>query len=164
MGISNLYPKKGRHVIWYDMKLYDMTWHDMIYNISCRAMSCHVMPCHVMSCLPVCICIFILLVTGEEYFVIWIKIRTLCKADTFVHILWNAKHISMQIKNDYLIKLDHSNFCILINPVTDKLVRNTSSPDRNELKTELMLARMKKNIFRLISTIILPAYYICITQ
>ena len=130
-------------------------------------MSCHVMSCHAMSCHVMSACVYLHLYTAYHRWGIFCdldQIRTRCKADTFVHILWNAKHISVQIENDCLVKLDHTNFCILINPVTDKLVGNTSLPDRDELKTELVLARMKETIFRLISTIILSAYYICIIQ
>ena len=36
---------------------------------------------------------------GEEYFLIWTQIRIYCKADTFLHILLNAKHLSMFAEN-----------------------------------------------------------------
>ena len=43
----------------------------------------------------------ILPATGEEYFLISMLIGMYCKADMFLHILWNAKHISMFVENKY---------------------------------------------------------------
>ena len=42
------------------------------------------------------------IVMGEEYSLIWTLIWIYCKADTFLHILWNAKHLCMFVENKYL--------------------------------------------------------------
>ena len=85
-----------------------------------------------------------------------------CKADIFLHIPWYAKHFSTFVENKYPIKFDYTEFLILVNPSTNKpgywqicvwyiLARNASPRDRDEVKTDLMLAAMKNKIFPLIS-------------
>ena len=93
-----------------------------------------------------------------------------CKAGIFSHILWNAKHLCNFVEDNYIIWFDYMEFLILINPFTTNpgygqicvnpiLTRWASPPDRDGIKTDLMLANMKNDIFPLISTIVLPRLY-----
>ena len=90
-----------------------------------------------------------------------------CKADAFIHILWNAKHFSVLVENTYLVGFEYTDFPILISPFTANpgywqmcvgyiLAWNASAPRRDEVTTDLLLLRyeMKYNLFHLISTII----------
>ena len=85
-----------------------------------------------------------------------------CKAGTVLHILWNAKHFSMSVENNYLAWFEYTDLYVLINPGSWQMcvgyifARSASSPQRDEVRTEWMLLSMENNVFPLISNIILP--------
>ena len=92
------------------------------------------------------------------------------KADIFLHIPWNAKHLSMFVENGYLIRFDYTDFLILINSFTTNpgywqiyvehiLTRSALPLARYEAKTDLMCTSMKNYVFPLISCIILPKVF-----
>ena len=82
-----------------------------------------------------------------------------CKADTILHILWNAKHFSMSVEKN-LVWSEYMDFHISINPFIaypDVLTnvcciyfaRGTSLPYRDEVTTDPMFVNVKNNIFPL---------------
>ena len=91
-----------------------------------------------------------------------------CKADAFIHILWNAKHFSVLVGNElsswiWIYRLSYFDIPFHCQPgywqmcVGYILARSASAPRRDEVITDLLLLRyeMKYTLFHVISTIIL---------
>ena len=42
------------------------------------------------------------LATVDEYFVFWVQFEVICKADTFIFIVWGAGQFRLVVKEKYL--------------------------------------------------------------
>ena len=57
---------------------------------------------------------YTLLDTDEEYFLFWTQIGISCKADTSLHLTWNAKHLFCLVENNYPVLFEYADFGVFI--------------------------------------------------